>query len=201
MIAAVAAVVASAGDLMMLYVANSTRAELGLAAALPLMLWVGGLLGVVAIPFYMLGYRGVAAFIEPHRAAHARVIAGAGGAGSVIGAVIHGCTAFFIGDRLASGAPAGDPLAAITESPALVVLWSVATALVVAASVAFALAVRRGVPPLRPRLAWWNPAAITVALSLVGSTTVLLRSFLLPAAPNLAHVAFFAVCARASRRM
>jgi hypothetical protein len=198
-VATIAAVVATVGDLLMLYVANAGRPELGLAAMPAPVLWIGGMLGVVAIPIYVLGYRAAATLAAPRFARHARVVAVAGAAGSVLGAVIHGCTAFFIREGLASGAPAEDPLAAVAGSPLLLTLWGAATLLVISASVAFAIALRRGVPSAPRGLAWANPAVVTIALSLAGSVTPMSRAFLVPAAPNLAHVVFFAACARAMK--
>lgn len=195
-IATLAAVVATAGDLLMLYVANAGRPELGLAAAPPALLWIGGTLGAAAIPLYVLGYRAAATLAAGVHRRHARVIAVAGTFGSVLGAVIHGCTAFFIRDGLALGAPAEDPLTAVAGSPFLLALWAVATLAVVTASVAFATAVRRGGPDVPRGLAWANPAVITIALSLVGSVTPMSRAFVVPAAPNLAHLVFFAACVR-----
>jgi hypothetical protein len=195
-VAALAAIIATAGDLLMLYVANAGRPELGLAAPPPALLWIGGVLGVVAIPLYVLGYRAAATLVASGHERYARVIAGAGTLGSVLGAVIHGCTAIFIRDGLASGAPAGDPLAVVAGSSVLLTLWGVATLLVVAASVAFAMAVRRAVSGVPRELAWTNPAVVTIVLSLVGSVTPMSRAFIVPAAPNLAHVVFFAACVR-----
>ena len=157
------------------------------------------MLGVVAIPIYVLGYRAAATLVAGAYERHARVIAGAGTLGSVLGAVIHGCTALVIRHGLASGAPAEDPLATVAGSPLLLALWAVATLLVVAASVAFTTAVRRGVPGVPRGLAWANPAVVTIALSLAGSVTPMSRAFLVPAAPNLAHVVFFVACARAMK--
>jgi hypothetical protein len=53
--------------------------------------------------------------------------------------------------------------------------------------------------PLDRRLAILNPALLTLALGAVGVTVESLRSFLTPAAPNLAHIVFFSVVARGSR--
>jgi len=41
---------------------------------------------------------------------------------------------------------------------------------------------------------------VGLALAALGLATPLGRAFLVPAAPNLAHVAFFALCARAAAR-
>ena len=198
-LAATAAVVASVGDLMMLYVANAGRPELGLVAAPAAVLWIGALLGVVAIPLYVLGYRGAAALVAGCSARDARVIAGAGAVGSILGAVIHGCTALFIRDGLSSGVPAQDPLIALGASPLLVALWAVAALLIVGASISFARVLLLAVAGAPRTLAWMNPALVTILFSLLGSATLLLRSFLVPAAPNLAHVVFFAACARVLR--
>ena len=198
-LAAIAAAVASVGDLMMLYVANSARPELGLAAAPRISLWIGALLGVVAIPCYALGYRGVASLVLPRFPSHARIIAGTGAFGSLLGAVIHGATALFIRDVFASGAVAQDPTAAVAESPLLLTMWGAAAVLVLVGSAAFALAAQRGVPRIPRAFAWLNPALLTVLLALLGATSVLGQAFLVPAAPNLAHFVFFAACARATR--
>lgn len=196
-LAAIAAVVATLGDIMMLYVANVGRPDFGLPPVPIAVLWIGGLLGVLAIPIYVLGYRAAAALVSLPFARHARVVSGAGGVGSVIGAVIHGRTATFIRDRVVAGAPARDPILAVGESPLLVVLWATAAVLVVTASIAFALAVRRGVPSVPRGLAWVNVASVTIMLAMAGAATPESRAFLVPAAPNVAHIVFFAACARA----
>jgi hypothetical protein len=64
-LAAGAALVASAGDLLLLYVANAQRAEAGLPEAGEAPLWIGGALGVVAIPFYALGYLAASRVVSP----------------------------------------------------------------------------------------------------------------------------------------
>jgi len=199
-VAAIAAAIAVVGDVMMLYVANVARPDLGLRPVPVAVLWVGGLLGVFAIPVYVFGYRAAAALVSQTFASHARVITFAGSVGSMIGAVIHGGTAKLIHDRLVSGTRVRDPILAVGESPTLVVLWGVATVLVVAASIAFVLAVLRGVPSVPRRLAWANVALIVMVIAIAGSATPALRAFLMPAAPNVAHVVFFAACARALER-
>jgi len=195
-VAAIAAIVATVGDLLMLYVANSRRAELGLVEPPDGVLWIGAIFGVVSIPFYSLGYRAAAVVLKPSSRRAARIVFAAGGAGVLIGAVIHGLTARFIHADLSNGGPAQDPMTAVVESPALVALWGVATLLIVIASLAFALAVRRGITNVPRALAWGNPAVLTVALALAGLATLTTRAFVVPAAPNLAHVIFFAACAR-----
>ena len=51
-LAAIAAVLASLGDLLLLYFANAQRPELGLPAIGSVWLLGGGVLGALAIPFY-----------------------------------------------------------------------------------------------------------------------------------------------------
>jgi hypothetical protein len=199
-VAAVAAVVATVGDLSMLYVANAGRPELDLPSPPSALLAIGAVLGVAGIPLYALGYRAVAMLVASRSTGVGRLITVAGAAGSVLGALIHGCTALFIRDVIATGGPVRDPVVALGDSPPLLVLWGLATALIVTASVAFVFAVRRGVTPLPRTLAWWNPAVLTLVLGLAGTTTTPLQSFLVPAAPNLAHVLFFAACAHVTLR-
>lgn len=184
-IAAAAAGVATAGDLLMLWVANAARPELALPPPSALALPLGGVLGVVAIPLYALGYRAVAgAFLS---GAPARLVLGCGLGAAAIGAGIHGMTALAIQTGGAGGAP---PLAAVAESGVLVASWGVAGLLVLVASAALFAELRRASGRSR-LLAWLNPAAVTLLLGLAGLAGEAGRSFLLPAAPNLAHLVFF----------
>jgi hypothetical protein len=196
-VAAVAAVFASAGDLLLLYVANARRPELGLPPAPGGALALGGALGVVAIPLYALGYRAAAGLVPRRSAASARTVAGLGAVAAIAGAAIHGLTARAIHIEAAAAAPAADPLAGLLASTPLLLLWALAALCVLAASCVLAIRTL-GSPLLAERLAAIaNPALLTVALVAIGLATPLGRAFLAPAAPNLAHAAFFALCARA----
>jgi len=165
-------------------------------------LWLGGALGVLAIPLYALGYCAAARMLldkgeTPGAAGAARIVGIAGSVAAIVGAMIHGLTTAYLASEVTAGAPGRDPLAAITQgSPLLVASWAVAVALVSCASVAFAWCVGRGGSRLPKRLAWTNPALVTVLLMLIGLPVPLLRAFLTPAAPNLAHAVFFAALAR-----
>ena len=77
----------------------------------------------------------------------------------------------------------------------LAVLWGVAGIGALVASVLFAWFVGRGETMLHPAIALANPALVTLGFALLGMPVVWLRAFLVPAAPNLAHLVFFAVCA------
>jgi len=199
-VAALAALVASAGDLLLLYVANSQRHELGLPRAGPAWLWPGGALGVVAIPFYALGYRSASRLVAAVSVRAARALFVAGAAGALIGAVIHGLTAAHISGELDAAAPGRDPLTSLVDwGPVLFTLWGLAALLVLVASALFAWFVGRGTTAAPRRAALANPALLTIALAAVGLPFVLLRSFLTPAAPNIAHLIFFLVCSRLPR--
>lgn len=192
-VAATAAAVATAGDLLMLLVANAARPELALSRPPPLVLPLGAFLGIVAIPLYALGYRAVARAIAPGSPLRARIVQGCGLGAAGIGAAIHGATALAIRAEPTAGANAGSPLESVAASGLLVAAWAAAALLVVVASAAIAGA--RSLP--RP-VAWLNPAAATLLLALAGLPGALGRAFLVPAAPNLAHVAFFCVAALAA---
>ena len=109
-VAAFAALVASAGDLLLLYVANAQRDELGLPQAGRAWLWLGGTIGVVASPFYALGYRSASRLMAAVSLRAAQAVFVAGTAGALLGSVIHGVTAVHISAELDARAPGRDPL-------------------------------------------------------------------------------------------
>jgi hypothetical protein len=191
-LACLGAAVATGGDLLMLWVANALRPELGLPRPGSAVLWVGGLLGVAGIPLYAAGYRAVSRIAAADSPGVARLISWAGAGAAGLGALIHGLTAAMIQADLGSGAPGRAPLEAVGSwGTGIVALWAAASLLVLAASASVLVRALRS--PALPR--WWgwlNPALGTLALAGIGATTELGRAFLLPAAPNLAHLAFFA---------
>jgi len=198
--AALAAFVASAGDLLLLYVGNAQRPELALPPAGPAWLWLGGALGVLAIPFYALGYRAAARLVAPASVRGARALFATGAAGALVGSVIHGLTTWHIQRGLASGAAAGDPMASLAESGSvLLVAWGIAALLVLVASAVFLWFVTRDATDVPRAAGLANPALLTLVLAAAGLPSDLLRSFLTPAAPNIAHLVFFIVCARVLR--
>ena len=178
----------------MLYVANADRPELRLPAPPPATLWVGGILGVCAIPLYAGGYRAAARGLAEPRAA--RLVALAGTLTAVVGTVTHGLTAASLAAQLESKHLPREPLQGMLSSgPLLLGLWAIGTVLVLVASAAFVWAVSRRPGEFPVRVAWLNPALLTIALGLAAAPVEMLRAFLLPAAPNLAHCVFFAACA------
>jgi hypothetical protein len=198
-IAAAAAAIATVGDLLMLWVANALRPELRLSTPSPGLLQLGALLGVTAIPLYGIGWAAAAARAAPALGRAAPWVMLAGGIGAVVGAYIHAATAWLIEGQMRSGTPAGAPLESVLDAGAgLVVPWGVATVAALVASGAIAWAARRGVVPRGWIVA--NPAVATVLVAAVGAASELGRAFLVPAAPNVAHLVFFTTAFRSSGR-
>jgi len=187
------AAIASAGDLLLLWVGNAQRPELALPTPPGVALPLGAVAGVLGIPLYALGYRALAAAARPVAPGLARATALGGVVLALVGAVIHGLTAQVIRGALASGAAGAPPLESVGAQPLLVTTWLAAALGLLVASVAIVAASVSRARALPARLGFANPLALTLALGLAGAGTEWGRSFLLPAAPNLAHVLFFAL--------
>jgi hypothetical protein len=201
-LAAAAALVASAGDLALLWVANAGNAPI--AETLPAppsgALAAGHLAGVLAIPLYAARYTAAARLVAHGDARAARWVVALGFYGSAVGAAVHGVTGVWIRGALGRGAPGGDPLAEVLAAgPFLVPLWAVVGLATTLGSVVFATSVARGRTALAPAFALATPLALTLGLVLAGAPTAWGRAFLVPAAPNLAHVVFFAALAARTR--
>jgi len=182
----------------MLYVSNCRRPELSLPLVSPSILWLGGTLGAVAIPLYGIGYRGASRMIAEASPRGARAVFALGVIGGLLGGVIHGLTALHIHADIQAGVVAGDPLSAVAGwGRGIRVLWATAALAVFAASMFFFWYASRAPDRARRWAAFSNPAFGTAALALAGTATPLLQAFLVPAAPNLAHVIFFVACRRA----
>lgn len=197
-IAAAAAAIATVGDLLMLWVANALRPDMRLSAPSPGLLRLGAVLGVTAIPLYGIGWAAAAARAAPALGCVAPWVMVAGGIGAVVGAYVHAATAWLIEAQMRSGTPAPTPLASVMDAGArLTVPWGVAAVAVLLASGALGWAARRGAVPR----GWivTNPAVVTVLLASLGAVTELGRAFVVPTAPNVAHLLFFATARRTSR--
>jgi hypothetical protein len=180
---------------MLLYVANAQREELGLPPAGPAWLWLGGALGVLFIPLYALGYRAASRLVAPASSSAAQILFASGALAAVLGSLIHGLTAAYIRADLEAAVSGPDPLESVASWGALLpALWGLAALSVLIASALFAWFASRGAARAPRSAALANPALVTVALSAVGLPFLFLRSFLTPAAPNLAHLVFFSVC-------
>jgi GNAT superfamily N-acetyltransferase len=161
-------------------------------------LWAGGVLGVVGIPVYALGYRLATRVVERWSGRGARVAATVGAAVAVLGAFIHGLTTWNIASDIRSGAPPLDPIAAVVGwGPLILVLWAVAMLFAVVASVIISWgAFRLGVWSL----ALTTPAVMTVVLGYIGLSMASVGDAFAASVPNLAHVIFFTMAALATSR-
>jgi hypothetical protein len=183
-LAGTAAVVASAGDFLLLWVGNALRPELGLSTPPGVALPLGGSAGVLAIPLSALGYRAVAAAARPRAPTLARVVALGGLGMGVIGAAIHGLTTLVIRAGLA-GATGRRRSSRGPAARAGLDWLGAALCLLAARRRSSRRASRARALPRALGLA--NPLALTFVLALAGLPWEWGRSFLLPAAPNLAH--------------
>lgn len=162
---------------------------------------IGGLLGCVSIPLYALGYAELSRAIRLTTPIPAAIVLIGGTAFAALGAFIHGLTWVTIRNSALAGTTSTAPLDAIAASGgALLGAWIAASVLMLVVSIAIAWS---GV--FRPRaipvwLALFNPVSITLLIGAAGATTAVGRSFLVPAAPNLAHIVFFVATLFAVRR-
>jgi hypothetical protein len=191
MIPVTAAVLASIGDLLLLLVAHGARTVAGWPRASVLV--AGHYLGVLTIPLYALGYRAASRSLPPW---NARVVAALGAFGGVVGAAIHGITAVTLALEPPRAADAGTFAGLAPVAAYLLPLWTIAAAAVLAASLAFALPVLRGDGAYPRWLAALNPVVLVLAIGAAASVSPWSRAIIAPAAPNLAHVVFFALVAR-----
>jgi hypothetical protein len=190
--AGVAAIVASLCDLMMLSVVLVPSADLW--AAPDLMLGASAVLGALSIPVYAIGYGAIARSLDSAYSGLRRTITVSGMIVGVVGGVIHVMTAILICQKQSSeGVWAVED--ALNSGPLLPILWAIAmlASLVATGAIVFAKFSGRGTLPAI--VAALNPAVVTVfviAGVLVGGSEGL-AAFVVPAAPNLAHVVFFIV--------
>lgn len=197
-LAALAALAASAGDVLLLWYASGGRPDL------PMLPPIGGgalvaghYLGVLAIPLYAVGYGGVAQAIRGAGERAARQVFLAGAFGAAYGAAVHGITA--IAEHAGRGA-AGPATPAAILGPYTVFLgplWIALAALALVGSVVYTRAVASGATLLPRRMALASPVALCALAALLAAPTPLGRALLVPAAPNVAQLWFFALAALA----
>jgi len=194
-LATIAALVATAGDLGLLWASNAPA--FGLAPLSHAGLVAATLAGALAIPLYALGYRAAACELPPP---DRRVVVWLGVYGAALGAAVHLATGLIVHfERTAGGAPP-DPYAAMAPYAVwLGPLWAVLAVVNAVASLRWARGVGRGTAGYPRTLRFVNPLAVVVAVSALGAPFAWGRAFVVPAAPNVAHVVFFAALA-ATRR-
>jgi hypothetical protein len=184
----------------LLWVANAPRPELALPPPPDGALFVGFLLGVLGIPLYGLGYRRVASGLAPAGATAARAFLLLGAYGGALGGAVHGMTALAIAADRAAGMPPTDPIACVGRYGLyLFPLWGLLALLLLAGAALYTALVLRGDTIYARWMAALNPIVLLVLVGTVGTATPTLGAFLVPAAPNVAHVLFFAITAVAGR--
>lgn len=194
MAATVAALAATTGDCLLLWVANAPRPELALPHPPAGTLFVGFLLGVFAIPLYGLGYRRIADELTPVSARGARVIFLSGAYGGALGGVVHGVTTLAIRIDSDAGVPPVDPLTlAGRYGRYLYPLWGAIALLVLVGAAVYAALVWRGGTSYPRWMAAVNPAVLLLVVGALGPLHRMLAAFVVPAGPNLVHVLFFAL--------
>jgi hypothetical protein len=198
MIGVVAALLGTVGDLLLLATSNATRPGFEwLGSPSEAVLLVGTYLGVLAIPCYGLGYRDVAARVDPP---FRRWMIALGVVGGVLGGTTHGLTGLAIHVEQAGGAGV-DPVTLLGRYGVyLLPLWAAIAMLSLGGSIVYTTAVLAGRSSLPRALASVNPMMLTMAIVLAGATSSLGRAFVVPAAPNLAHVVFFGMIPAFERR-
>jgi hypothetical protein len=199
-IASVAAVTATGGDFMLLLVGNSMR-DPHLQQPPAILLTLGGLLGCLSIPLYALGYSALARVIGATKPIPARSIRVGGIVFAALGAFIHGLTWMTIRDSEPAASGSTTPLDAIAATGGMLVnAWIAASVLLGIVAIAIAWSGLRRPRAIPVGLALLNPLVITVSIGALGAATGFGRSFLVPAAPNLAHIVFFVAAFYAATR-
>ena len=194
----VAAIAATAGDFLLLATANAGRPGFEwLPAPSEPALWIGTYLGVLAIPCYGLGYRSVARGLPPR---DGRVVAALGVAGGVVGGTTHGLTGLALHVESAGGMGFDPVTFSARYGSYLAPLWALIGILLLIGSSAFALGVARGRSSFPRGLTLANPLCVTSAIVFAAAPSEIFRPFLVPAAPNIAHVVFFGLAAATSRK-
>jgi hypothetical protein len=189
-VATLAAVLASAGDLLLLGVANGIAPALAAGGYLrPAALIAGYYLGVLAIPFYAVGYWHLGCRLPRP---YGRVVTMLGACGAVVGATIHGVTSTAIATLQAPSSGGGvDALRPVAAY--LVPLWTIVALATLVGSAAFTLPVLRGESTYPRWLAFANPVVGIAAISACAAVSPAVAPLLVPASPNVAHVLFFAL--------
>ncbi len=199
-VALAGAIAASVGDLALLWVAWAHDGGLGVGAPPPGTLLAGHYLGVLGIPLYGLGYRALAAGIRDAAPSAARWVGGLGAVGSVVGAVVHGLTGALTAVAIRTGAAmAPSDLAAIPEAAFLLPLWLIVGTALAVGSLVFATAVGRGGTRFPRWMAACTPLVTTIVIAVLAAPLPLAAAFVVPAAPNLAHIVVFAAALLAAR--
>ena len=190
-LATISAVLATFGDFLMLYVVNA-NAVLNLPSHETILLPLGFFLGAFAIPLYGFGFWAIAKIFEPGALRAGRFVLVSGVMMAIIGGIIHGVTGISIEAQLRAEGSHLAPISSLLEYGVyLIPLWAIASVLCFIGAVGFISGVISGRTIFSPFIAVFNPVVLTVVVGLTGSMTPTMQVFLIPAAPNVAHVLFF----------
>jgi hypothetical protein len=194
--AVVAAIIASAGDFCLIYVANAPKYGFGLTGEQAnRWLLIGHYFGVLAIPLYSLGYWHVSRGLAAAGHGISRSVFALGVYTSAVGSAIHGLTAFGLYASPLTEAQSSSPLDALTPPelvPYLLPLWALVALAMLAGSALYAFAVFARHTDYPRWGALLNPAFLVVAGNAIALLSPLLADFLVVWMPNLAHILFFA---------
>ncbi|MCP5144722.1 MAG: hypothetical protein H6978_07850 [Gammaproteobacteria bacterium] len=194
MLAVMAALLATIGDMMLLVAANHVSGS-GIAPPIaPNWVRLGGAAGVIAIPFYAIGYNKAAMLLSRRSGQTERWIRMLGICIGMVGACIHLLTALRISNVLdRSWEYEGLFTVLVGDDRTLAAMWGFVLVAGTVASVIFARQVRR-MPDVPRYVAWLNPALMTAAITIAVMPVATDYWYLVPAAPNLAHAIFFFAC-------
>ena len=194
-LAVVAAIVASAGDFFLIYVANAPKYGFGQTGEQAnRWLLVGHYCGVLAIPFFSLGYWQVSRGLSAAGKRISRSVLAIGVYTSAVGSAIHGLTAFGLHALPLAGAHSPDPLETLTPPglvPFIMPLWGFVGLAILTGSALYAFAVFTRHTAYPRWGALLNPALLLVAGNALALLSPLLTDFLVVWMPNLAHILFF----------
>jgi hypothetical protein len=193
---AAAAIAATAGDLLMLYVVETAQSDSIIVRPPGAALIVGGLLGAVGIPVYWFGYWLIAQSMVMNNLGGARVIVVCGVLIGSIGAMIHAVTAFAIRfDMVAGRAPMPPAEGVASWGAPLLVCWGIVTAAGIVAAIVMTRTALSSSSPIPRRVGFFNPVVLTIVLIGIGLGSATGRAYVVPAAPNIAHTLFFLLAA------
>ncbi len=198
-IALIAAVLASIGDFGLLYVSQQAGdPKLGWPPPPPGTLALSQWLGAFSIPLYAVGY----VTLSKGLVGHARTIVFWFGIyTSALGGVVHGLTGLSIQSDVVEGRPLSGPFALDpTVLPFLVPFVAIVTLGLLVASVAWSFAILRGRSDYPRSFGYLSPLTCICAVIVAGLPFHYGQLFVIPMAPNLGCILFFAAGLRFVRK-
>lgn len=194
-----AAITASVGDFLLLFVGNSLHAGTRLESS-KVLLAMGGLLGCVAMPCYAFGYAALARVIRQRARITAAIMLCSAIAFGVVCSLTHGVTWMVIRSSMSTvraGSSSFSPMESVVRQggPQLQ-LWiiGVVVGLVLAIAIVRSGFLRTSAIPRW--LAVLNPLTLTILIGFLSAFSRIGLLYILPMAPNVAHIVFFLALSR-----